>query len=87
MSLHTAQQIVCEDGLIQKPKCIGAFWQVGVHVLLKETNQYNAQINTYSFTSLNLYDSVSVDHIQGACSYRVQLSMCLHPRYNDSQMC
>ena len=51
-------------------------------------NQHNTQWSIYSFTSLHLHVSVSVDHFQGACSYRVhQLNMCLRPRYNDSQMC
>ena len=39
--------------------------------LLKETNQHNAQLNIYNFTSLQLHVSVSVDHLQSACSYRV----------------
>jgi hypothetical protein len=54
---------------------------------LKETNQHNAQLNIHSCTSLHLHVSVSVDQIQGACSYRMhQLNMCLRPRYNDSQI-
>jgi hypothetical protein len=47
------------------------FHTVHYNILLKETNQHNAQINIYSFTSLQLHVSVSVDHLQGACSYTV----------------
>ena len=47
------------------------FHTVHYNILLKETNQRNAQTNIYSFTSLHLHVSVSVDHLQGACSYRV----------------
>jgi hypothetical protein len=47
--------------------------------LLKETNQHNSQLNTYTFTSLHLRVSVSVDHLQGACSYKVhQLKQCAY---------
>jgi hypothetical protein len=47
-------------------------WFWATQTMLKETNQHNAQINIYYFTSLHLV-SVSVDHLQGACTYRVQL--------------
>ena len=44
---------------------------VHYNILLKKTNEHNAQLSIYSFTSLHLHVSVSVDHFQGACSNRV----------------
>jgi hypothetical protein len=46
------------------------FHTVQYNIPSKETNQHNAQLNIYPFTSLHLLVSVSVDHLQGACSYR-----------------
>ena len=47
--------------------------------------QHNTQTNIYSFISLPLHVSVSVDHLQYACSYRLhQLNnMWLRPRHNN----
>ena len=46
--------------------------------------QHNTQTNIYSFIPLPLHVSVSVDHHQGACSYRLhQLNnTCLRPSCN-----
>jgi hypothetical protein len=48
------------------------FDTVYYNILLQETNQHDAQFSIYSFTSLHVHVSVSVDHLPGACSYRVQ---------------
>jgi hypothetical protein len=37
----------------------------------RNKNQHNEQLNIYSFTSLRRHVSVSADHLQGICSYRV----------------
>jgi hypothetical protein len=38
---------------------------------VKGNNQHSAQTDTYPFASLHLHVSVSVDHLQSACSFTI----------------
>jgi hypothetical protein len=63
------------------------FYTVHSSITVKE-DQQNAQI-IYSLNLLHLHVSVTDDHHQGACCYRVQQlnNMCIRTRYNYLQMC
>jgi hypothetical protein len=59
------------------------FHTVHYNIPLKETNQHNAQLNIYYFTSLHLHVSVSVDHLQGA--WNPYLTVTWHTHYYPGQ--